>query len=699
MKKTLFILLLTLLTGTTFAQCAYTYSAPNTTATFTHVWPIVGTQSVDSIRMDYGDGSASVLFAPAPFNSNHTYPGGGWYNTCLTRYISDLTQPNVVLQCNYCDSVFIPGAPAPCTTTLAPLVAGNGTISASASSTGGTGPFSYSYTLNPGNITNASGSFTGLTPGSYTVCVTGFDAMQNVCSIDCDSIVIGNNPAPCTTLVTATSIANTINATAIASFGVPPYTYSYTLNPGNITNATGVFTGLTLNMYTVCATATDAMNQTCTSGCDTLGAGISFVCTTTIALSSTGNTVNATASTTGGNPPYTYSYTLNPGNITNSTGIFPGLANGAYAVCVSSMDATQNTCSTDCDTISVNNNSTSCTTSISLNSGIGSLTATAASSGGTAPYTHLYTLNPGNINNTSGIFNGLPTGSYTVCAVGIDANADTCITACDSTFVTGNTVPCSTTISLTTSGNAVTATGSATGGVAPYTFNYTLNPGNISNTTGLFNGLANGWYQVCVIAVDAQLDSCNIACDSVFVNNNTSGGCIATAGYSANISGLTATLTNSSTCSGCAAPMTYFWEFGDGNTSTMASPTHTYASPNNYTICLTVNGFDSLQSPCSDSLCDSYMVGASAVNNFTVNALTIYPNPTNGNFTIEVPEGEKAKRIIIEDVTGRKIISRQYANSLGGKLFFDLKNNAGGIYFIKLQTDRQLYTSTILNQE
>ncbi len=87
----------------------------------------------------------------------------------------------------------------------------------------------------------------------------------------------------------------------------------------------------------------------------------------------------------------------------------------------------------------------------------------------------------------------------------------------------------------------------------------------------------------------------------------------------------------------------------------MASPTHTYASPNNYTICVTVNGFDTLQSPCSDSLCDNYMVGASAVNNFTVNALTIYPNPTNGNFTIEVPEGEKAKRIIIEDVTGRKI--------------------------------------------
>jgi choice-of-anchor A domain-containing protein len=42
------------------------------------------------------------------------------------------------------------------------------------------------------------------------------------------------------------------------------------------------------------------------------------------------------------------------------------------------------------------------------------------------------------------------------------------------------------------------------------------------------------------------------------------------------------------TSSGVAAPLTYVWNFGDGSTSTDASPTHAYLYPSNYTITLTV---------------------------------------------------------------------------------------------------------------
>lgn len=37
-----------------------------------------------------------------------------------------------------------------------------------------------------------------------------------------------------------------------------------------------------------------------------------------------------------------------------------------------------------------------------------------------------------------------------------------------------------------------------------------------------------------------------------------------------------------------AQPLTYLWDFGDGNTSTSANPTHTYTTINNFTVTLTV---------------------------------------------------------------------------------------------------------------
>jgi PKD repeat protein len=34
----------------------------------------------------------------------------------------------------------------------------------------------------------------------------------------------------------------------------------------------------------------------------------------------------------------------------------------------------------------------------------------------------------------------------------------------------------------------------------------------------------------------------------------------------------------------------YYWEFGDGDTSTMAEPTHTYSKDGVFDVSLTING-------------------------------------------------------------------------------------------------------------
>jgi PKD repeat protein len=38
------------------------------------------------------------------------------------------------------------------------------------------------------------------------------------------------------------------------------------------------------------------------------------------------------------------------------------------------------------------------------------------------------------------------------------------------------------------------------------------------------------------------------------------------------------------------SPTSWSWTFGDGNTSTEQHPTHTYTTPGNYTVTLSVNG-------------------------------------------------------------------------------------------------------------
>jgi len=56
-------------------------------------------------------------------------------------------------------------------------------------------------------------------------------------------------------------------------------------------------------------------------------------------------------------------------------------------------------------------------------------------------------------------------------------------------------------------------------------------------------------------------------------------------------------------------PISYFWDFGDGNSSSVESPTHVYTEAGVYDICFTITaqGLDS-NTTCSSTYCDSIVV-------------------------------------------------------------------------------------------
>lgn len=110
-----------------------------------------------------------------------------------------------------------------------------------------------------------------------------------------------------------------------------------------------------------------------------------------------------------------------------------------------------------------------------------------------------------------------------------------------------------------------------------------------------------GTYNVCLITTGVCRN--DTTCASITV---CSGSPQST--YSAAPSGLSVAFTNATTNA-----VTYHWDFGDGGTSTQASPSHTYTSNGTYTVCLIST------SSCgdSDTLCNSVTVCVAPAAAFT----------------------------------------------------------------------------------
>ena len=171
--------------------------------------------------------------------------------------------------------------------------------------------------------------------------------------------------------------------TPVPSGGTPPYTYAW--NP-MISNTSAVCPG------TYTCTVTDAATNTATATV-TVGQPIALTVSVTSVNAICGNpNGSATATPSGGTPPYTASWNSVPvQNTLTATGLLPG----SYTVTITD----QNAC-TATNTVIITNQagptaSISSVTSVSCNSMCDG-SATASVSGGTAPYTYAWSPAGGN---------------------------------------------------------------------------------------------------------------------------------------------------------------------------------------------------------------------------------------------------------------------------------------------------------------
>jgi hypothetical protein len=94
---------------------------------------------------------------------------------------------------------------------------------------------------------------------------------------------------------------------------------------------------------------------------------------------------------------------------------------------------------------------------------------------------------------------------------------------------------------------------------------------------------------------------------------------------------------------------------------------------------------------------DIIPVGVSELSN--IRGIGLFPNPaTNGRFNISLDAKQPMKEvsILVTDITGRAVLSRQYAHP--GSSFFEeisLKDAAKGMYFVRIAADGEVISRRV----
>ncbi len=128
--------------------------------------------------------------------------------------------------------------------------------------------------------------------------------------------------------------------------------------------------------------------------------------------------------------------------------------------------------------------------------------------------------------------------------------------------------------------------------------------------------------------------------------------------------------------------------FGDDEEATLTGPTisHTYAAEGTYEVCLTAFN------ECGPTeLCQDVTVILSGLAHLYTGTLSVFPNPSEGSFTVEVFEqGELSMRVF--NLMGQEILHQ----SARGRAVLDLSGEQSGVYLLQGTVDGQRFTKRLI---
>lgn len=373
-----------------------------------------------------------------------------------------------------------------------------------------------------------------------------------------------------------------------------------------------------------------------------------------------------------------------------------GAASQVYTVCLTMSDSTTGCSTTTCDTVRVygpssNNN---CTTQISYTNVDSAYTFTSTNSG-TGSFTYSWGLD-GQIVSTAANpqmnLHDSVGAEYEVCVTVTDSTG--CVASNCISITFNDSLSCNTYIASSILDSTYTFTASHIG-AAPATYVWTV--GNTVISTGptatyVMSNLPTGQATACVTITDSSgcvssdcmtLSNFVTGCQAYFVivpdtANSAAGSYVgynySTGGFGSNV----------------------VWNFGDGSTSTNPYPSHIYATPGIYIICLTVG---TAGTSCFDTYCDSsfyaFKTSGGPMSSLTIEApsgisdisgnakLQIYPNPVNNELTISTDKRIEQSRVF--NIDGQIVLDRKTSNNK-----IDVSKLPAGIYVLEMTAEGQV---------
>lgn len=303
------------------------------------------------------------------------------------------------------------------------------------------------------------------------------------------------------------------------------------------------------------------------------------------------------------------------------------------------------------------------------------------------------------------VHNYLNSGIYNVCLTiqGLDTigNPFSC-TFCDSVVAQIGSQPCNAFFTYNTFDNSTfnfTNCSIAQGPIIAY--NWTFGDGGQStlpNPVHTYPSFGN--YTTCLSITYLNSNSMPAYCSycvGINASNPLINVCSVISAFASLSFNDTVSCADNTTCSNCSFFISK-WYFGDGDSSYMSNPIHTYTNPGTYNLCLKTVAYNLLQHPCSqDSICINVVINPSSIQNIEKNpGLTTYPNPITTTVNLAIPK-QDFYTLRLTDLMGKTILQKLVTPDTKIESI-DMANYNPGIYFISLSSERNQYRVKMLKQ-